>query len=85
MNTMLMTVFERTQGNLRLACTRLATWADYSHGIVGVGSLGLLGGLAGVFIGAVGVRSCERRLPSRTSEPDLSVACWPFRWQSRSR
>ena len=37
MNTMADDRVGANAGNLRLACTRLATWPDHSHGAVGVG------------------------------------------------
>jgi putative ABC transport system permease protein len=74
MNTMLMTVFERKQeicillaiGWKRARIIRMVLWES--------ALLGLLGGIAGVLIGSVGVRLMEK-LPAIHGllEPDLSV------------
>jgi putative ABC transport system permease protein len=75
MNTMLMTVFERTQeigvllalGWQRGRIIRMVLWES--------ALLGLLGGVAGVLIGAVGVKVLgETRAIHGLLEPDLSIS-----------
>ena len=75
MNTMLMTVFERTQeigvllalGWKRGRIIRMVLWES--------ALLGLLGGVAGVLIGAVGVKVLGAMRAIRgLLEPDLSIS-----------
>jgi putative ABC transport system permease protein len=74
MNTMLMTVFERTQEICILLALGWKRWRIIRMVLWESAMLGLLGGVAGVLIGAVGVRFLGMTPAIRgLLEPDLSI------------
>ncbi|MGA8657361.1 MAG: ABC transporter permease [Chthoniobacterales bacterium] len=75
MNTMLMTVFERTQEICILLALGWKRWRIVRMVLWESALLGLVGGVAGVLIGAVGVKVLGRTPPIRgLLEPDLSIS-----------